>query len=439
VTGEDTVFSQPARDATRETIVTQTGATASAPKPLAGIRVLDLTVALAGPYCTLLLAGLGAEVIKIEAPKGGDIARFNPPFYGENGIHFGKMEEGDISLSILARARNKRSISLDLKAERGRAIFRELAGHVDVIVENMSDGTVERLGVDYETIRKINPGIIYCSITGLGRPSPYPGLKAMDITIQALSGVMDTTGYQDGPPLRFGLPISDLLVPLYGTIGIQAALRQREASGEGQHVVVSMLECLASLLPFEHFDVFQKRGFPCRTGNHHNRLAPFGVFKTKDGYVSIAAANDQWTGQIFEAMGRPELIEDPRFTTRGPRAVNADEVNALIEGWTGQHNTTDVIAELQEKRGVPCVTVRTALEVMEDPVLRKSGAILPLVHPDIGEIEAAGSGIPIHMSASSVGLDRPAPKLGADNMDIYSGLLGLGEADIAQLRKSGII
>ena len=419
--------------------MTQTGSAAPAPQPLAGIRVLDLTVALAGPYCTLLLAGLGAEVIKIEAPKGGDIARFNPPFYGKDGIHLGKMEEGDVSLSILARARNKRSVSLDLKAERGRELFRELAKHADVIVENMSDGTVEKLGVDYETIRKINPRIVYCSISGLGRPNLYPGLKAMDITVQALSGVMDTTGFQDGPPLRFGLPISDLLVPLYGLIGIQAALRQRETTGEGQYVVVSMLECLASLLPFEHFDVFQKNGFPARSGNHQTRLAPFGVFKTNDGYVSIAAANDQWASLIFEAIGRPELIKDPRFATRGPRAVNADEVNALIESWTSQLSAAEVIDALHAKRGVPCVKVRTAKDVLQDPALRQSGAIQPLLHPTAGEIDATGSGIPIHMSASSVGLDRPAPTLGADNADVYSSLLGLGQADLAELKQAGVI
>jgi formyl-CoA transferase len=412
---------------------------AAPPKPLAGIKVLDLTVALSGPYCTLLLAGLGAEVIKIEAPKGGDIARFNPPFYGKGGIHLGKLEEGDISISLLARARNKRSISLDLKAERGRELFRELAKHVDVIVENMSDGTVERLGVDYGAIRKINPRLVYCSISGLGRPSPYPGLKAMDITVQALSGVMDTTGFADGPPLRFGLPISDLLVALYGVIGVQAALRQREETGQGQHVVTAMLECLASLLPFEHFDVLQRNGFPPRSGNHQTRLAPFGVFKTKDGYVSIAAANDQWAGLIFEALGRPEMIKDARFASRGPRAVNADELNELIESWTCALDAEEVIEALLTKRGVPCVKVRTALEVMRDPALRATGAIQPLVHPDAGEIDAVGAGIPIHMSASTVGLDRPAPRLGGDNAEIYSRWLGLGEQDLAELKSAGVI
>lgn len=411
----------------------------SNPRPLEGVRVLDMTVALAGPYCTLLLAGLGAEVIKIESPSGGDIARFNPPFFGKDGIHFGAMEEGDVSLSILARARSKKSVSLDLKSEQGLKIFKELVKQSDLVVENLSDGTVERLGVSYNDLKEINPRLIYCSVTGMGRPSPFPGLKVMDIVVQALSGVMDTTGYADGPPMRFGLPIADLLAPLYGMIGILSALRQRDQTGLGQHVMVSMLDCLSSLLPFEHFDVFQRNGFPARSGNHQTRLAPFGIFKTNNGYVSIAAANDKWAGSIFEAMGQPELIKDPRFSTRGPRAVNADAVNERIEAWTSQHSSEEVIDALQARRGVPCVKVRTALDAMSDPGLRASGAIQPLFHPEAGEIEAVGSGIPIRMSASHVGLDKPAPVLGANNGDVLGGLLGLSEGEIANLKSQGVI
>ena len=407
-------------------------------RPLEGIRVLDLTVALAGPYCTLLLAGLGAEVIKIEAPQGGDIARFNPPFYGKDGIHLGALEEGDVSLSILARARAKKSLSLDLKSERGLEIFKDLVKQSDLVVENLSDGTVERLGVDYDSLKGINPRLIYCSITGMGRPSPYPGLKVMDIAVQALSGVMDTTGDKDGPPTRLGLPMADLLAPLYGMMGIQSALIQRGVTGQGQHVMVSMMDCLSSLLPFEHFDVLQRMGFPARTGNHQTRLAPFGVFETADGHVSIAAANDKWAGLIFEAMGQPELIRDPRYATRGPRAVNADDVNGRIEAWTRTLTTDAVIAALSTQLGVPCVKVRTALEAMADPALRESGAIVPLVHPDVGEIDAVGAGIPIRMSAATVGLDKPAPKLGADNAEVL-GLLGLGADEIENLKSSGVI
>ncbi|MCB1395520.1 MAG: CoA transferase [Rhodobacteraceae bacterium] len=411
----------------------------AAPRPLEGIRVLDMTVALAGPYCTLLLAGLGAEVIKVEAPQGGDIARFNPPFYGKDGIHLGAMEEGDVSLSILARARSKKSVSLDLKSPEGLSIFRDLAKHADVVVENLSDGTVERLGVGYDDLKAINPQLVYCSITGMGRPSPYPGLKVMDIAVQALSGVMDTTGERDGPPTRLGLPFGDLLAPLYGVIGIQSALLQRAVTGQGQHVMISMMDCLSSLLPFEHFDVLQRMGFPARSGNHQTRLAPFGVFETQDGYVAIAAANDKWAGLIFEAMGEPETIKDPRFATRGPRAVNADEVNGRIESWTRSLPSAAVIEALQAKRGVPCVPVRTAREAMADPILRASGAIQPLVHPEAGEIDAVGPGVPIRMSGSTVGLDRPAPVLGAHTHDLLSGILGMGEDDLARLKDRGII
>lgn len=411
----------------------------TAPRPLAGITVLDMTVALSGPYCTLLLAGLGAEVIKVEAPQGGDIARFNPPFSGPDGIHMGPMGEGDVSLSILARARSKKSISLDLKSPRGQALFRDLARHADVIVENMSDGTTERLGVDHTSIRAINPRLVYCSITGLGRPNPYPGVKAMDITVQALSGVMDTTGEGDGPPMRFGLPISDLLAPLYATIGIQAALRQRETTGQGQNIVISMLDCLASLLPFEHFDVFRRAGFPARSGNHHNRLAPFGVYATQDGHVSIAAANDAWTASIFDAMGQPDLIQDPRFASRGPRAVNATVLNTLIEDWTRSQTTAAVIDALQVQRGVPCVPVRTAPEVLADPALFASGALQHLSHPERGALDAVAGGIPIRMSGSTVGLDAPAPLLGHDNADVYGRLLGLDPAALAALKAAGTI
>jgi crotonobetainyl-CoA:carnitine CoA-transferase CaiB-like acyl-CoA transferase len=408
-------------------------------RPLEGLRVLDLTVALAGPYGTLLLAGLGAEVIKVESPGGGDIARFNPPFYGESGFHFDTLGEDDVSLSILARARAKKSVSLDLKSAEGRALFYKLVHHADIVFENLSEGTVERLGVDYETLRSINPRIVYCSVTGLGRPSLYPGVKAMDITVQALSGIMDSTGFADGPPVRVGFAISDLMAPLYGVIGVQSAILHREVTGEGQHVVVSMLDCLASLLPFEHFDVLQRSGFPPRSGNHHNRLAPFGLYQTNDGYVSIAAANDRWTAAVFDAIGKPDLIQDSRFSSRGPRTMNADALNSLIEEWTRQHSSAEVIDELQTKRAVPCAPVRTAMEVMSDPALFERGVLQQLEHPRMGAIDAIAGGIPIQMSDATVGLDRPAVDLGADNAEIYGQLLGLEVEELARLKADGVI
>ncbi|WP_370182228.1 CaiB/BaiF CoA transferase family protein [Rhodococcus wratislaviensis] len=409
-------------------------------RPLEGLRVLDLTVALAGPYGTLLLAAMGAEVIKIESPGGSDIARFNPPFSNsDGGLHFGTVGDDDISLSILSRARGKKSVELDLKSAEGREIFYKMTEHADIVFENLSEGVVERLEVDYDTLRAINPRLIYCSLSGLGRPSYYPGVKAMDITVQALSGVMDTTGCSDGPPMRFGLPISDMLAPLYAVIGVQSALLQRRVTGEGQHVTVSMLECMSALLPFEHSDVLQRNGFEARSGNHHNRLAPFGIYRTRDGHVSIAAASDAWMAAIFDAIGQPELMDDPRFAGRGPRAVNADGLNVIIEDWTSQHSTDDVIAELGARRSVPCVPVRTAVEVLADQALFDRRVLEPLVHPTAGTLDAVAGGVPIHMSDADVSVGRSAHLLGADTDEVLIELAGLTEDDLAGLRAKRVI
>lgn len=411
-----------------------------ASRPLEGIRVLDLTVALSGPYATLILAGLGAEVIKIESPGGSDIARFNPPFATPEGeLHMGAIAEGDVSLSVLARSRGKKSVELDLKSEAGREVFYRMARHADVVFENLSDGVVERLGVDYDTLRELNPALVYCSLSGLGRPSAFPGIKAMDIIVQGLSGVMDTTGEPDGPPLRFGLPIADLLAPLHGVIGVQAALRQRERTGLGQHVSVSMLESLASLLPFEHGDVLGRHGFPPRSGNVHNRLAPFGVYRTSDGHVSMAAASEAWAAALFDALGTPELIDDPRFAGRGQRAANAGELNAMIEEWTAARTSAEVIDELATRRGIPCAPVRTAAQVLEDPYLAERGVIAPLPNLAGEELDAVTSGIPLTLSASRVGLDEPARALGADTERVLREVAGCGDEDIAALRAANVI
>ncbi|MFD6062801.1 CaiB/BaiF CoA transferase family protein [Rhodococcus wratislaviensis] len=415
-------------------------ADAAASKPLAGLRVLDLTVALSGPYGTLILAALGAEVIKVEMPGGSDIARFNPPFCTPEGnMHLGALEEGDYSLSMMARNRAKKSVELDLKDPRGREVFRRMAAEADIVFENLSDGVVERLGVDYESLRDVNPRLIYCSLSGLGNPSRFPGVKAMDITVQAVSGAMDTTGDAGGPPMRFGLPISDLLAPLYAVIGVQAALRAREQTGRGQRVDVSMLDCLASLLPFEHLDVMQQFGFPPRSGNQHARLAPFGVFRTSDGYVSIAAASESWMQGVFDALGRPELIEDPRFSSRGPRVANSTELNRLIEAWTSVRSTDEVIHELAERRGVPCVPVRSAAEVLSDKALIEAGVLAKLEHPFGGTVDAVGGGIPIRLSGSDTRLVGRARPLGADTDGVLREMAGLSDDEIAELRSEGVI
>ncbi|MBN3793818.1 CaiB/BaiF CoA-transferase family protein [Burkholderia sp. Ac-20392] len=411
----------------------------SVTKPLEGIRVLDLTVALAGPYGSLLLGGLGAEVIRVESPGGGDIARNNPPYVGNEGVHFGVKGDDEVSLTTLNRARNKKSITLDLKSEQGRALFMELVRESDVVIENASEGVTTRLGVDYESVRQVNPKIVYASVKAFGEPSPYPKLKGMDIIVQALSGIMDVTGFADGPPTRIGIPMADMIAPLFAVNGILAALIHRGKTGEGQQVQVSMLDCLASLVAEEHFDIFHAHGYPKRSGNFQDRLVPFGVYRTKDGHVALVAFQPDWFQSLTEAMGQPELLNDPRYATRGPRMTHAAGLNTLIEAWTQQHTSAEVIRELQEKRGVPAAKVRSPQEVLHDPALRERGAVVKLEHPGLAHVDAMGMGLPIKLSGTPVQFDQPAQALGAANDEIYRGLLKRSEAELSQLRNDGVI
>lgn len=408
-------------------------------RPLEGIRVLDLTVALAGPYGSMLLGGMGAEVIRIEAPGGGDIARTNPPFVGRDGFNFGQMRDEEISLTILNRARNKKSITLDLKSSEGHALFMRLARECDVVIENMSEGATARLKVDYERVRQANPGIVYASIKAFGEPSHCPSLKGMDIIVQAASGIMEVTGAADGPPTRWGLPIADLVAPMFAVQGILAALIHRGRSGRGQHVKVSMLDCLASLLAEEHFDVLQDAGYPLRSGNFHDRLAPFGVYPCSDGHVAIVAFSHEWFPALLDAMGQPQLADDARFCHRGIRMQHAGALNALIAQWTRSHGAEEIVQALQVRRGVPCVRVRTPRQVLHDPRLHASGALVRLAHPQLGGVDAVGMGLPIEFSLTPSQFDQPAAPLGSANAQVYGELLGLDAGEMARLRAQRVI
>jgi crotonobetainyl-CoA:carnitine CoA-transferase CaiB-like acyl-CoA transferase len=409
-------------------------------RPLSGIKILDLTSALAGPYATLMLGGLGAEVISVEAPGGRDMARESPPYIGPNGINFSKRKENEISISILNRRRNKKSITINLKSPDGRQLFLNLASKCDVIVENMSEGSPSRLGIDYDSVRKCNPGIIYASIRAFGEPSAYPHLKGVDIIIQALSGVMAVTGFPDGPPTRFGLPIGDMLAPIYAVNGVLAAIIHRNKTGEGQHIVVSMLDCLASLLAIENFDMLVgKAGYPMRSGNSMDRMAPFGVYETKDGHVAIAAGRDNWFPWLLDAIGQPELMEDPRFASRAERARHAKAINDIVEAWTRNLTTAEVIQKMQVEHRVPAAPVRNPMEVLSDATLRASGAVVELSHPVYGDLGAVGAGLPIQFSKTKAKFDMPAQELGESNVKIFTERLGLSLQEIREFQRHGII
>jgi CoA:oxalate CoA-transferase len=409
------------------------------PRPLEGLRVIDLTRALAGPYATLLLAGLGAEVIKIEDPRGGDLARDNSPYVGRDGVVIEKRYDDDISISHLTRARGKRGIALNLKHPEAAGIFADLVRKADIVVENFTAGTADRLGVGYAAARAVNPEVIYCSLSGFGADFPEGG-KAMDIVIQALSGAMYTSGEHDHPPVRIGIPMADMLAPVFAVIGILSALEQRHRTGEGQHIDVSMLGALTSFVAIENWAAMRAVDMPARTGLTVQRLSPFGVFECADGYVALVAVHHKLALGLFEAMGDPGLIENPLFATRDARVANADALEKKINAWSRTLPVAEVVASL-EARGVPVAPVRHPEDALVDPRVVARGETDSVAHPAYAAIEELRTaGIPIHFSAARSGFDPYLPvQIGEHNHDVLGTLLGYDEAKLAELAAAGAI
>jgi CoA:oxalate CoA-transferase len=413
--------------------------TAQADQLLTGVRVIDLTWALSGPFCTLLLAGLGADVIKVENPSGPDSSRGNAPFLGRDGLSLLKNHEDDMSLGHIVRSRGKRAITLNLKHPRGREIFTDLVRDAHIVVENFSRGTLDRLGVGYSWGAAINPRVIYCSITGFGLDGPPGTGKAMDVVIQALSGVMMASGDQDDPPIRSGVPLGDLTAPLFAVIGILAALRQADQTGLGQQLDVSMLGALTALVGAEPFDAMERCGVPVRTGQKMTRLVPFGIFRTTDGFVSLTAPTDRQIEGVLSVMGRPELLQDERFRTRDRRVSNARALEEIVEAWTSTLTTADVVA-LLDGAGVPAAEVREPAEAVRDERVVQRGETVPLRHPEYAQAdEVYGTGLPIHFSGAEAGFTRPAPWIGQHNDEVYGTLLGYSPETVARLRADGVI
>lgn len=409
------------------------------PRPLEGITVIDLTMALAGPFATLLLAGLGARVIKIENPAGGDICRTNAPYLGVNGATLTREHEDDISISAINRLRNKLSVTLNLKNPEARAIYADLVKKADVVVENFSRGTLDRLGVGYEYSRENNPRVIHCSINGFGSEGDPGSGKAMDAIIQALSGVMMTSGRTSDPPVRVGVPFADLCAPLLGVIGILAALQQAQRTGVGQHVDISMLGVLTMMVAGEPFDILERCGVPQRTGQTVPRLAPFGIYPTQDGFVAICAPTETFAQSLFRAMGRPEFATDPRFGTRDVRVRNVGELDAFVEQFTRSMTTAETIAKL-DAVGVPGAEVRGPSAAVRDPQVIARGETVPLTHPKYGAVDDVyGMGMPIRFSGAKAEFDRPAPALGEHNNAVYGGILGYSVEKIQELRARKVI
>jgi crotonobetainyl-CoA:carnitine CoA-transferase CaiB-like acyl-CoA transferase len=407
--------------------------------PLAGVTVLDLTHALAGPFASFLLAGLGARVIKIEHPASPDPCRQNPPYLGQGGVRLSRSHADDVSVSALNRLRGKYGITLDLKRPQARDVFADLLRQADVVLDNFSAGTLDRLGVGFDFGRTVNPKAIYCSISGFGGGGVSGSGKAMDSIIQALSGLMMTSGAPDDPPIRVGVPIADLLAPVFGVIGVLAALHRRQTTGRGQQVDISMLGVLTSLVAAEPFDLLEACGLAQRTGRMVPRLTPFGIYETADGYVAICAPSEPFARGVFAAMGRREFEDDPRYATRDARVAHVDELNAAIEAFT-RARTTATLLPLFEHHGVPAAEVRGPGEAVRDPRVLARGETVPLDHPQFGRVaDVIGMGVPISFSDDGRPAMRPAPAPGQDNDLVYGEWLGYGEDVVDRLRATGVI
>jgi CoA:oxalate CoA-transferase len=409
------------------------------PKPLADITVLDMTVALAGPFATLLLAGLGARVIKVENPASGDTCRENAPYLGEDGASLIRRSADDISVSAINRLRNKLGITLNLKHPAAHAIFADLVKRCDVLVENYSRGTLDRLGVGYSWLHKINPRLVYCSITGFGSEDESSPAKAMDTIIQAQSGMMYTSGEPQDPPIRVGIPMADLCAPMFGVIGVMAAIHQAQRTGVGQHIDVSMLGALTMMVSVEPFDLLERCGIPQRTGQTLPRLAPFGVYPTRDGFIAICAPTEAMARAFFEAAGHPELADDEKFATRNARVKNFQELNGFIEHFTRSLTSAEAVARL-ERAGAPAAEVRTPYAATRDPRVTQRGETMPLLHPEHGAVEDVyGMGMPFTFSGSNIGFDQPPPALGEHNDMVFGQVLGYSSERIAELKSLKVI
>jgi len=409
------------------------------PRPLEGLRIIDLTRALAGPYATLLLAGLGAEIVKVEDPKGGDLARENSPYVGRDGVGIVRRHDDDLSVSHLTRARGKRGVSLNLKSPDAPGVFADLVRTADIVIENFTSGTADRLGVGYRAAAEANPRIIYCSLSGFGAGGA-DGSKAMDVLVQALSGAMYTSGEEGTPPVRIGIPMADMLAPVFGVIGILAALQHRERTGEGQFVDVSMLGALTSFVAIENWRAMEMAGMSGRTGLTVHRLSPFGVFKCADGYVAIVAVHEGLARGLFRAMEQTDLGADERFNSRDGRVANAIDLEARIEAWTSQ-NPVARIVELLEAEGVPVAPVRHPSEALLDPRVVARDETMPVAHPRYATDETLRTvGVPIQFSNCRTGFDDTLPvEIGEHNALVYGDLLGYSAERQAELRASGVI
>ncbi len=387
--------------------------------PLSGIRVIDLTRILSGPFCTMILGDLGAEIIKIESPGDGDPVR-------QQGV----IRDG-LSWYFASYNRNKRSITLDLKQPAGREVLARLITQADVLVENYRPGVLDAMGFTAERLKELKPDLIVCGISGFGVTGPYRDRPAFDFVAQAMSGFMGVTGPVDGVPMRAGPPISDLIAGLYGALGVAAAIRQRDQTGRGETVGISLLGGLSSMLSYLAANYLASGEPPHRTGNDHPLVAPYGVFRAADGMIAVAPSNDSVYRKLLEALDALDLLDHPDYATNALRMRNRPAINAEIERRL-ELQTSDHWIERLNAKGVPCSPILEMSQVFDDPQAVDQQVVVDVPHEGHGTVRMLGPAL--HFGGAPLAVRSGAPELGADTDAVLAGA-GYSGAEITALRE----
>lgn len=386
-------------------------------KALEGIRVLDLSRVLAGPYSTMMLADFGADVIKIEAPKVGDDSRAFGPFVGKESAYF-------MSLN-----RNKRSITLNLKDGSHCDLFREMVKKADVVVENYRPGTMEKFGLGYDELKKINPKLVYAACSGFGHTGPYMDKPAYDIIVQAMGGIMSITGEEGGEPTRVGASVGDVTAGMFTAYGIMLALFHRERTGQGQKVDVGMLDCQVAILENAIARYVTSGVVPGPLGNRHPSITPFSAFTAKDGHIIVGAGNDRLWARLCTLLELPDMIEDPRFVNNGKRTENVKELMTVLNG-VFKNKTINEWLELLEEAGLPCAPINTVDRIINDPQIEARNMIVEVEHPIAGNLKMPG--VPVKLSETPGTVERYAPLLGEHTVEVVEEVLGWDESKAKQ-------
>lgn len=396
---------------------------------LENLTVLDLTRVLAGPFCTMMMADMGAKVIKIEVPDGGDDTRSYPPFRKNCNDEMESLYFANIN-------RNKKGVTLNLKTLEGKEMFKMLVEKADIVIENYRPGVMDKLGLGYDILKEINPRIIYAAISGFGSYGPYSQRPGYDILAQAMGGMMAITGEKGGAPTRAGSALGDILGGLHGLIGILAAVNARSVTGKGQRVDISLMDCVIAATENTALKYLESGTIPPRMGNRYAAVSPYDAFKCKDGQIIIAAGNQKLYEKLCtEILHRPDMVTDPRFVDMTGRLANQDAIQEVVEDVLKDY-TMEKATELILGKGIPAGPIMDVSQILEDPHVKEREMFVEMEHPTLGHMTVNGCAVKLMDTKASVRI--PAPGLGRDNREIYGGLLGLSEAELDKLHEKKV-